>query len=349
MDSLSNLRALLTKKNIATLAIFGILVLAIPLGVGLIRQSQIIRSRATGESILVYQKSDGSALPVNESGVPITDSLTVRLSLTAPLLTGSPAPTQPPAQRRIYQFLIGSDGNRAWQRTCDTTTGSPRDIQLSQCPFIETEAPLNGIIPGYTQGFRSVDTTSLAGGKLYQFLVGNNGTDFWQRTCDSANNSGNPHDIPSSCGWGEKRSLPFPVRSIDTTSLGGGKLYQFLIGDDGKTAWQRTRDTANNTGNPHDIVNPTEWGASFQLTGVIPGFGEGFNSIDTTSLGGGKLYQFLIYNNGNTAWQRTCDTTDNTGSPANIVSGCQWSATDPLNTVVSGYTGGFRSINTTVF
>ncbi|MBI2196785.1 hypothetical protein HYU45_04225 [Candidatus Daviesbacteria bacterium] len=46
------------KKTLITLLILGILILAVPLGINLIKQQQIFKSRAAGEPIVIQETKD---------------------------------------------------------------------------------------------------------------------------------------------------------------------------------------------------------------------------------------------------------------------------------------------------
>lgn len=104
------------KKSLATLLILGILVLAIPLSINLLRQQQIIRSRATQDPIVfvagpnVSQKTDGSW---------VTKSTTVSLQLTSPLgPPGSPAaPPPPPGSTTVTETCDGVSCTFVWPAT----------------------------------------------------------------------------------------------------------------------------------------------------------------------------------------------------------------------------------------
>lgn len=84
------------KKNLISLLILGILILAVPIGINLIRQTQIFKSRATGEPIAIKEstgvfrrtKPDGTLEWVANKGARVS------LELNSPL--GSPFPNQSP-------------------------------------------------------------------------------------------------------------------------------------------------------------------------------------------------------------------------------------------------------------
>ena len=74
------------KKNIISVLILGILILALPLGINLIHQQQIIKSRATADPIVI--KSTTDVFQVNGQWVAKKDAK-ISLEITSPL--GPPA------------------------------------------------------------------------------------------------------------------------------------------------------------------------------------------------------------------------------------------------------------------
>lgn len=68
------------KKNLITLVLIGILLLAIPVGINLLKQQQIIQSRATGDEI----KFSGTSVKCS-GGDCTTTSPTVQVDLTPPV------------------------------------------------------------------------------------------------------------------------------------------------------------------------------------------------------------------------------------------------------------------------
>jgi|Napbiome12C3dose_1001474.scaffolds.fasta_scaffold00001_132 hypothetical protein len=82
------------KKNLITLLLLGILILAVPIGINLIKQQQIFKSRAANPPIVIKEtkgvfqrlKAGGGYEWVMEKDAKVS------LELTSPL--GSPDPTQ---------------------------------------------------------------------------------------------------------------------------------------------------------------------------------------------------------------------------------------------------------------
>lgn len=71
---------LLSKKNLISLLLLAILILAIPLGVRLARQQQILKSRAVADPI----KFTGSGVDCSKQEC-VTTSPTINIELTSPL------------------------------------------------------------------------------------------------------------------------------------------------------------------------------------------------------------------------------------------------------------------------
>lgn len=86
------------KKNLINLLLLGILVLALPIGINLVRQQQILKSRAVADPIVfagdnVEQKSDGTWVAKDPK---------ISLELTSPLgPPASPAPISAPIGVKI--------------------------------------------------------------------------------------------------------------------------------------------------------------------------------------------------------------------------------------------------------
>lgn len=82
----------MNKKNLITLLILGILVLAIPLGLNLLHQQQILKSKATEDPIL-FKDAQGNPLPERNgipfisgnSGIGSSAPVKVKIQLTSPL------------------------------------------------------------------------------------------------------------------------------------------------------------------------------------------------------------------------------------------------------------------------
>lgn len=74
------------KKNLATLLLLGILILALPLGINLIQKQQVLKSRATTDPIVIKGSTD--VYQVNGQWVAKKDAK-ISLEITSPL--GPPA------------------------------------------------------------------------------------------------------------------------------------------------------------------------------------------------------------------------------------------------------------------
>ena len=77
------------KKNLLNTVLIGILLLAIPVGISLIKQQQIIKSRATGDEI----RFSGATVKCT-GGDCITTSATVSAELTPPVWPSPSGATQ---------------------------------------------------------------------------------------------------------------------------------------------------------------------------------------------------------------------------------------------------------------
>lgn len=72
----------LTKKNTITFLLLGILVLSLPLAVNLLKQQQILRSKASEEPPIIFK---GSSVSGNiQSGFTATDS-TIQVEIRSPM------------------------------------------------------------------------------------------------------------------------------------------------------------------------------------------------------------------------------------------------------------------------
>lgn len=88
-----------SKKNLASLLVLAILVLAIPLGVNLVRQQQILKSRATGEQITFASPGiDQRTGPKGDVTVAVAQTIGLNLSLPDgwSFTGGSPSPSETP-------------------------------------------------------------------------------------------------------------------------------------------------------------------------------------------------------------------------------------------------------------
>lgn len=93
------------KENLINLLILGILILAIPLGVNLIRQQQIIKSRAQVDPIVFTGPN-----VEKRNGIWITTKPQISLQLTSPL---GPPSQQSPVLKTVEkpEGLISQGGN----------------------------------------------------------------------------------------------------------------------------------------------------------------------------------------------------------------------------------------------
>lgn len=86
-------REFLTKKYLSTFLLLGIFALAIPLTVNLLKQQQLLRSRAAEEPPIVYKGESvkvNTSLPVTDPAYYTTTDPTVQVELRSPL--GDPRP-----------------------------------------------------------------------------------------------------------------------------------------------------------------------------------------------------------------------------------------------------------------
>lgn len=78
---------LLTRKNIITFLLVGIMLLVIPVGVQLIQQQQTLKSKAASEASINFS---GEGVECDEAGNCTTTSDTIQIELNSPF--GPPAP-----------------------------------------------------------------------------------------------------------------------------------------------------------------------------------------------------------------------------------------------------------------
>lgn len=94
------------KKNLANLLLLGILVLAIPLGVNLVRQQQVLKSRATASAIVF---SGPNVKTINNKTVATKPEVTLEITAPGDSGTGVPPTGSCPTQEQVAQ--AGLDKN----------------------------------------------------------------------------------------------------------------------------------------------------------------------------------------------------------------------------------------------
>src|ERR1035437_10093471 len=146
------------KKNLVNLLILGILILAIPFGLNLLKKQQIIKSRATGDPIIfvaappnVYQKPDGSwVTKVATVSMHITSPLGSPASTTVP--TSTPSPTTTPTPTQTSDPFSGTySGFTAYIINVNGITTSASSIALNTDGInsVVTTCPVsNGVMDG---------------------------------------------------------------------------------------------------------------------------------------------------------------------------------------------------------
>lgn len=117
---------ILSKKNITTFLIIGILVLVIPFTVKLVERQQTLKSRAAGENAITFVPGDN--IECDASGNCTTTDSTVELELKSPIGppgTIVPTPTTGPTNTPTPTLPPGVPTNTP------TPTSSPRDCAVS--------------------------------------------------------------------------------------------------------------------------------------------------------------------------------------------------------------------------
>lgn len=80
------------KKNLITLLILGILILAVPLGINLIKKQQIFKSRAAGEPIAIKATTEVFQKTKPGGGLEWVAKKNAKISIELNSPLGSPAP-----------------------------------------------------------------------------------------------------------------------------------------------------------------------------------------------------------------------------------------------------------------
>ncbi len=80
---------LFSKKNIISYLLLAILIVAIPVGIRLVQQQQILKSRAAGEAPITFKSPSGTNVVDCSKGECVTTSSTIDIEVFSPL--GAPA------------------------------------------------------------------------------------------------------------------------------------------------------------------------------------------------------------------------------------------------------------------
>ncbi|MBI2337639.1 hypothetical protein HYU95_00490 [Candidatus Daviesbacteria bacterium] len=257
------------KKALISLLILGVLVLALPLGVELVRRQQIFKSRASGEPIVftgpnVEKKGDKWVAFKPQITVEITSPLGPPATPTpTPVVTAPPPPkdTSPiisyeafhftgSSGQKVIQKFISKDGGH-WERKC---TVSGNDVN---CPgngwvkdpslFLAPDGSGVKIITFGAFTYKGADNKE----KIVQSIVAANG-DSWTRTCAVSG------DDPNCPGWDKFASgqttpdgskiLSYAAFSYSYNDGGvsGQKVPQSYIAENGKN-WARTCTVSGDT------------------------------------------------------------------------------------------------------
>lgn len=102
-EILSNL--LHNKKHLASILFLGILILAIPIGMELLKNQRIIRSRATGEPIVFVESDD----VFQKDGKWFTKTKNVSVQITSPLGPPAQPVSSPPTNTSEHVYILEVD------------------------------------------------------------------------------------------------------------------------------------------------------------------------------------------------------------------------------------------------
>lgn len=328
------------KKTIISLLILVILVLAIPLGVELVRRQQIFQSRATAEPIVFtgpnVKLKDGKWVATKpQISLEITSPLGPPVSPT-PTPTPTPIPPQPPPKdtspiisyeafhytgssgQKVMQKFISKDGGH-WERKC-TVSGS--DVN---CPgngwvkdpnvFTSPDGSPEKIITFGAFSYKGVNDTQ----KILQAIISENGNT-WSRTCAVAGDNVNcpgwdkgPNTIAPD-GSGQK-IISYAAVSYSSTT--GQKVSQSYIAENGDTFARTCTVSGDSVSCPNntDVTNTDVTQRRYQgwekypqkttapdksATRILT-----YGAFSYTEASTQKVMQTLIGDNGN-SFTRTC-------------------------------------------
>lgn len=129
------------KKNLISLLILGIIILSLPIGIKLLQEQRIIKSKAVNPAIVV-KDLEGNALP-EKDGIPYTPSTSVQLEITSPLGPASPvgekiAPSSKASLSKTSGFQNGETVTITFTAT-DTGGSGMRSIHTNLLSGVTSE------------------------------------------------------------------------------------------------------------------------------------------------------------------------------------------------------------------
>lgn len=333
----------LTKKNLIALLLAGITLLIIPVGIKLVREQQLLKTRATGEEITFVPKE--GVVACNGTNCT-TKETTVDIALRSPFgppgpPLPTPTPTSPPVpqhfislgnftyvkdgQQKLNQSAVADDGHTVYTRECEITSSG---VNWSGCNGADKWTKTSLSIPGTGGKIIGYDafTQDVSGQmKLVQSLLAEDGNTTYTRECDVTSSGVNW----SGCNGAES----WRVSSLSSSGISGGsiqayavftytengasKLLQSFIAQDGVTSYGRVCDVTPSGVNWSGCNRADKWS-----TNSLSALGLSTTSYISTAAfsysenGAPKLFQLLLGADGMTVFSRVCDITS---------SGVNWS------------------------
>lgn len=254
---------LFTRRNLIALVLLAVLLLIIPFGVNLVREQQILRSRASVDGIVEFKNGNGSAITETENSLPLVHERGIQVVLQDPRGPApSASPSFTPSGFGLQQTMVAADGKSVVTRTCNVNNPSGnRGVDFDHCTNWQTayNVASDASLP---QNFRDSGITSwheypwqdASGAKaMQQILVAADGKSVVARTCGwPGDNRG--VDFSKCGGWStayniaNDTSLPQTFRDNGITSWheyfwGSGNdrgIQQIMVHKDGKQTATRT-------------------------------------------------------------------------------------------------------------
>lgn len=321
---------LLSKKNIIGLLLSGIIILAIPLGVFLAKNTQLFRSRAGTGSGMTFLAADGTTLPNDTSD----NSLQVSSSKSIKILLAPPEETAPKKYKCVNNACAEAIDGTYTESTCNNTcVAAPKKYKCVNNACTEAS---DGTFP--TSACGTGCSTTTPPDKKYKCV---------NNACTEATDGTFP---TSACGTGCGTTTP-PAgseryKAYEAFSYKSGNdtyAAQSLIAENGKDSWYRACKV-NATGNSFTFSGCSSSWSPIDLTNAVSGNSQPFRSYGAYSYEvENKTYvvQSLVADDGVSSWFRTCQILVNEQTPNQFSFGDTCSSWSPVN--LSGIVSGISS------
>ncbi len=198
---------LFTRRNLIALIGLAVLLLIIPFGVNLVRQQQILRSRASVDGIVEFKKASGAAITETENSLPLVHERNIQVVLQDPRGPApSPSASPLPSGQGLQQTLIAADGKSIATRTCHINPDGNRGVNFDQCSnwqtaFSISELPANLKDQGITSWHEVPWKDGSGNDGMQQILVGTDGVAVATRTCKWSPSGNRGIDFGNCSGW----------------------------------------------------------------------------------------------------------------------------------------------------